>query len=229
MKQSRFLPLIFACVGILAITFSCDDDETYAEMRERENAQIKSFLKNGTKVINDEGEEILNVPGDIKVISESEFYANDSTTDVSKNEYVLFKGSGVYMQIIRKGIGEKLEEGENARIINRYVEFNIGADSISSTNRSLMYETMPEIMTCSNNYGTITASFISGVMSTLYGTNAVPSGWIIPLHFLKLGRQNTEDGEIALVRLIVPSTEGQNDAQYKVYPCFYEISYQKGR
>ena len=133
------------------------------------------------------------------------------------------------MQIIRKGIGEKLEEGENARIINRYVEFNIGADSISSTNRSLMYETMPEIMTCSNNYGTITASFISGVMSTLYGTNAVPSGWIIPLHFLKLGRQNTEDGEIALVRLIVPSTEGQNDAQYKVYPCFYEISYQKGR
>lgn len=229
MKQSRFLPRIFACIGILAITFSCDDDETYAEMRERENAQIKSFLKNGTKVINDEGEEILNVPGDIKVISESEFYANDSTTDVSKNEYVLFKGSGVYMQIIRKGIGEKLEEGENARIINRYVEFNIGADSISSTNRSLMYETMPEIMTCSNNYGTITASFISGVMSTLYGTNAVPSGWIIPLHFLKLGRQNTEDGEIALVRLIVPSTEGQNDAQYKVYPCFYEISYQKGR
>lgn len=230
MKQSRFLLLIFAWIGILpAITFSCDDDETYAEMRERENAQIKAFLKNGTKVVNDEGEEILNVPGDIKVISENEFYANDSTTDVSKNEYVLFKGSGVYMQIIRKGIGEKLEEGKNERVINRYIEFNIGADSVSSTNRSLLYETMPEIMTCSNNYGTITASFISGVMSTLYGTNAVPSGWIIPLHFLKLGRQNTEDGEIALVRLIVPSTEGQNDAQYKVYPCFYEISYQKGR
>ena len=223
--------LIYICLALLWTGWGlqgCDDGETYAEQREKERDAISAFLNRDVVIRSSDGEELIRV-GKINTISEGDFYAQDSTTNLERNEYVVFESTGVYMQIIRKGIGEKLEEGENARIINRYVEFNIGADSISSTNRSLMYETMPEIMTCSNNYGTITASFISGVMSTLYGTNAVPSGWIIPLHFLKLGRQNTEDGEIALVRLIVPSTEGQNDAQYKVYPCFYEISYQKGR
>mgnify|MGYP000220066175 CR=1 FL=1 len=38
----------------------------------------------------------------IVVISQSEFYAQDSTTDVSRNEYVQL-ASGVYMQIVDKG------------------------------------------------------------------------------------------------------------------------------
>ena len=230
MKKKKITLAVLAFITFFSLTISCDDDETYADLRKRENNQIDAFLKSGTKVESDEkGEYLLEVPGNIKVISEQEFYDNDSTTNVSKNEYVLFKSSGVYMQIIRKGTGEKLKEGENARVINRYIEHNISADSIISTNRSMVFESVPDIMTCQNNFGTISASFISGVMPTLYHTKAVPSGWIIPLRFINLGRQDSEDGEIALVRLIVPSTEGQNDAQYNVYPCFYEISYQKGR
>lgn len=222
------LTLIFA--ALFAITTSCNDDETYADLRDRENKQIDSFLKTGVKVeSSDKGEYLLDVPGNIKVISESEFHANDSTTDVSKNEYVLFKSTGVYMQIVRKGSGEILKEGESARVINRYTEFNLASDTITSSNRGLVYEPTPDIMTCQNNYGTITASFTAGLMPKLYATNAVPSGWIVPLHYIKLGRQDSEDSEIALVRLIVPSTQGQSDAQYHVYPCFYEISYQKGR
>ena len=65
-------------------------------------------------------------------------------------------------------------------------------------------------------------------MSSLYGPS-VPSGWILPLQFIKLGRQSDPNAEVAKVRLIVPSTEGQKDAMNGVYPCFYEITYTKGR
>lgn len=216
-------------LGLMSLV-ACNEEDTYAEMRERERDQVQAFLEKGTRVVDDlTGEVLLDVPGAIKVITEDEFYANDSTTDVSKNEYVLFSGSGVYMQIIRKGTGKKIKEGESCTVLNRYVEFNIAADSITTTNRALAFETMVDKMTCTNSYGTITASFLSGVMSSVYGSAAVPSGWLIPLHFIGLGRQDSEDAEIALVRLIVPSTEGQADASTNVYPCFYEISYQKGR
>ena len=230
MKKLNITTLILSLAALFTITTSCNDDETYADLRDRENKQIDSFLKNGTKVeSSDKGEFLLDVPGNIKVISESQFHANDSTTDVSKNEYVLFKSTGIYMQIVRRGTGEILKEGESARVINRYIEFNIASDTISSSNKGLSFEPTPDIMSCQNRYGTITASFTSGLMSKLYGTNAVPSAWITPLHYIKLGRQDSENSEISLVRLIVPSTQGQNDAQYHVYPCFYEISYQKGR
>ena len=84
-------------------------------------------------------------------------------------------------------------------------------------------------MTCTNSYGVFTASFTSGVMNSYYQSPSVPSGWLIPLKFIRLGRQAAADEEIALVRLIIPSTEGQSDALNNVYPCFYEISYERGR
>ena len=230
MKKNTITSLILTFAALFTITTSCNDDETYADLRKRENKQIDSFLQSGTKVESDEkGEYILNIPGNIKVISENEFHANDSTTDVSKNEYVLFRSTGVYMQIVRRGTGEILKDGESKRIINRYVEFNIASDTITSSNRGLAFEPTPDIMSCHNTFGTINASFITGLMKRLYGTSAVPSAWITPLHYIRLGRQDSEDSETALVRLIVPSTQGHNDAQYHVYPCFYEISYQVTR
>ena len=230
MKKYNITSLILIFATLFTMTTSCNDDETYADLRDRENKQIDSFLNTGAKVESDEkGEYLLEIPGNIKVISEREFHDNDSITDVSKNEYVLFKSTGIYMQIVRRGSGEILKEGETKRIVNRFVEYNIAADTITSSNRGLVFEPTPDIMSCTNNFGTITASFVTGLMQKLYGTNAVPSGWITPLHYIKLGRQDSEDSEIALVRLIIPSTQGQNDAQYHVYPCFYEISYQLGR
>ena len=207
---------------VLVSTFSftsCDDDETYADRRKRERKQVESFLKNGTEVKDpDSGEVFLSVPGNIKVLSESEFYANDSTTDVSKNEYVLFSGSGIYMQIVRRGIGEKLQDGERATLLTRFTEFNIAADSITCTNTTLP---RPDVMTVVNTSGTFTASFTSGVLQARYGSKAVPNGWLIPLTFIGIGRQSAPDEEIAKVRLIIPSTEGQSDAMNNVYACFY--------
>ena len=108
----------------------CDDDETYAELRESENKAIASFVKKGCSVMaEDDGTEILHVDP-ITEISEEQFYAQDSMTNVAKNEYVLFAGSGVYMQIVRQGSGERIKDGESAQVVCRFHEYNISADSL---------------------------------------------------------------------------------------------------
>ncbi len=229
MEKNRII-ILFSLLGLLLGFASCEEEDSYAERKEREREQINTFLKKGVKVSDQEvGDYLLEVAPNIKVISEETFYKNDSTTNVEANEYVLFKGSGVYMQILRKGTGEPLAEGQSATVIMRYTEFNIAADTIQSTNNQLLYETYPDVMTCSNAYGVFTGSFTDGLMKSLYNSPSVPSGWLIPMPFIRLGRQNAADAEIALVRLIVPSTQGQSDAMSNVYPCFYEISYQRGR
>lgn len=208
---------------------SCQDEDTYAEMRERENSQISNFLQRGTKVVDSEtGDVLLDVPGPIKVISESTFYANDTTTNVEENEYVLLGGSGVYMQIIRKGVGDQLEEGKTATVMCRHTELNIAADTIQSSNYipSAVGEIKPDRLNAHKQYGVIKAYFTKGAFMERYGDTMVPSGWIHPLQFIKLGPQSSPDG-VAKVRLIVPSTEGQQDAMNRVYPCFYEITYEK--
>lgn len=235
--MKHICPSIFSFISLLLLavvsTFSvvsCDDDETYADRRKRERKQVESFLKNGVEVKDpDSGEVFFSVPGPIKMLTESEFYANDSTTDVSKNEYVLFSGSGIYMQIVRRGAGDKLQDGERATLLTRFTEFNIAADSITSTNTTLDFATLPDVMTVVNTSGTFTASFTSGVLQAQYGSKAVPNGWLVPLTFIGIGRQSAPDEEIAKVRLIIPSTEGQSDAMNNVYACFYEITYQRGR
>ena len=62
---------------------SCNDGKTYAELKEEERDAIQRFIE-------------LN---EIKVIDEEQFEAQDSTTNVSANEYVLFDESGIYMQV----------------------------------------------------------------------------------------------------------------------------------
>ena len=63
-----FFALLAVCLAFQA----CDNSKTYAEMLEEEKDAIKAFIKDSS----------------IVVISQSEFYAQDSTTDVSRNEYV---------------------------------------------------------------------------------------------------------------------------------------------
>lgn len=225
-RNLLFLPLLL--LTFCTLFQACDDDETYADKRKRESKQIKAFIKSGVQIKDDEsGEYLLNVPGDIKVISESEFYQNDSTTDVSKNEYVYFSNTGVYMQILQKGKGKRMEDGDSERILTRYTEFNISTDSIQSTNQLASSEMVPDVMTCTNTLGTFSASFVQGMMFNLYNSAAVPPGWLVPLSYINLSR--VDDGTLAHVRLIVPSSQGQANASANVYPCFYEITYQRGR
>ena len=229
MRQKLYVILLVFSIAT-CIFQSCSDNDSYAEKREQEKKQIQAFLKRGALVIDrDSGDSLIFVPP-VKAITESQFYANDSITDVAKNEYVLFAGSGVYMQIVRKGSGNKLQNGESSTVICRYTEFNIATDSIQTSNNVLTYEGHPDIMTVQNSFGTITGTFASGVMKSFYGSS-VPTSWLIPLQFINLGRQISTNSDIAKVRLIVPSTQGQsNAALYKnIYPCYYEITYQRGR
>ncbi len=232
--KSAIVYTLLLCMGLGMMLTACDDDETYAEQKEKERKAIAAFLKRDPLVLlNGEGDTLLSTAG-IKVISETVFEAQDSTTNVDDNEYVLFGSTGIYMQIVRQGAGEKLQTGETTRIICRYWEYNILGDSLQTTDRTPYWSTNPEILDVSNNSGTITASFNTdinggGAMYLTYSSTVVPDGWIVPLHYVNIGRQTSADEGIAKVRLIVPHSSGTSNATSNVYPCFYEITYQRMR
>lgn len=232
-KTNKYFCYFALAVGVFLSLASCSDEETYAEQKEKESKAIRSFLKRDICILGQDGDTVCNV-GKINVIEEKQFYAQDSMTNVEKNEYVLFKGTGVYMQIIRKGPGQKLAKGETKRVICRFIEYNILGDSLQLRNDVLYWHTNPEILDVENNSGTITASFNTsinggGAMYLIYSNTSVPSGWIVPLSYVNIGRQKTPDEGIAKVRLIVPHSQGTTDATTAVYPCFYEITYQEMR
>ena len=49
----------------------------------------------------------------------------------------------------------------------------------------------------------------------------------MPLNYVNVGRPEKEDDEVAKVRLIVPHSQGTADASSSVYPCYYEITYER--
>lgn len=218
---------------LLSVLFvSCKDDETYAEQKEKERKAIQAFIARDPLTLYGANDEVLMSTGRINAISQEQFEAQGMTTDVGKNEYVLFGSTGIYMQIVRKGSGEPLKHGESKRVITRYWEYNILGDSLQTASNVPYWATNPDIMDVSNNSGTITASFNTainkgGAMYAAYATTTVPTGWIVPLTYINLGRIK-EDG-IACVRLIVPHSSGTTAASNSVYPCFYEITYEAMR
>jgi hypothetical protein len=219
--------LLFVCFAL--VFSSCDDEETYGDKKKKEHNTISNFIAAGTCVTEETTGDTLLYVAPITVISEEAFAAQDSMTNIANNEYVLLSKTGIYMQILRKGCGEKLKNGETATIFNRFIEFNIAGDSIQISNNNLHYIAVPDKMSCTNTYGNYTGSFISGIMRTTYATQSVPEGWLVPLQYINLGRIANPDDEIAKVRVIVPHSSGNSDAQSNVYACFYEITYERGR
>ena len=193
-------------VGVMALIAtmwcSCDDVETYAEMKEKEKAYIDDFIREQ----------------DIKVITKEEF-EKDTITDVNENEFVLFKDKGIYMQIVRRGEGEMIEDGARGVLMARYIEVNIETGDTISGN---LYASLPDKFTCSRNGDTFSASFTQGIMLTRYSSSAVPSGWMVPLSYVTPGRPNDKG---AKVRLILPHSEATSIAAQYVYPTYYEINY----
>ncbi len=207
MKRIAYSLLVLAAMMLFA---SCDDYETYGDKKEKERDAISAFIR-------DEG---------IVVINESQFEAQGQTTDTAKNEYVYLAKSGVYMQIVRKGSGSMLEENKQVNLLCRYTEFNIADRAMQTYNYFISPSTrMPEKMTVTRTGSSYTASFASGVMFSTYGAS-VPAGWLIPLQYVKVGRQDSDE-EIAKVKIIVPHTQGQANATSNVYSCFYTITYQR--
>ncbi|GAB6975233.1 DUF4827 domain-containing protein [Prevotella falsenii] len=193
---------------------SCRDQDTYADQLERERKAIKAFI----------------VKHNINVISERQFENQGFKTDTTKNQYVEFKSTGVYMQIVEEGIGEVLKNGETATVLCRFDETNVAADTLQLTNKVLRWDGIVDKMMVTKNSGTFTASFdkASSVLARVYSNTAVPKGWLVPLPYIKLGRITSENDKLAHVRLIVPSAQGHSHASNKVYACFYDITYQRG-
>lgn len=191
---------------LLALLFvACDDTVTYSEMKEKERDAVNNFVK-------EKG---------IKIISYAEFVANDSTTDVAKNEFVEI--DDVYMQIVNNpkaaSDARRIADGDTRNMLVRYYEYNIIEGDTISTNS---YMSEADEMRVTNKSGNYSATFTSGMMASMYG-NAVPTGWLTPLNYLYFTRMQ---GNLAKVNLIVPHSKGTVTATTYVYPCLYSITFQ---
>ena len=204
--------IIYFLGAIIAVTaiVSCDDYETYSEKKEKERKAISNF-------IDEQG---------ITVISQDDFEAQDNTTDTAANEYVYLDKSGVYMQIVRVGCGTPLEEDKQVNLLIRYLEYDILDTLYLSYN--ITTPSTYDKMSVTKSGSTYSASFVFGVMYSTYGAS-VPSGWLVPFDYINLGRQTSADDEIAKVKLIVPHSQGTTSASASVYPCYYEITYERER
>lgn len=235
--------LLLSIIAIAAlVTFAaCDHNETYADQRNRELDSINAFLRNEN----------------VKVIKESEFEqrfearkAGDKTikltdTDPNNNEYVLFESNGIYMQVINDGCGDYIAKGKTQNVLCRYTEYclanraKICDDAITLTNDVPRFAIYTDEMSVKNTSGTFEGSFVDTNHSLLaqtynssyYGSVSatVPSGWLIPFSWIKIGRLITADDELAHVRLLVPHTYGTTSASASVYACLYDIRFQAAR
>ena len=141
---------------------ACDESVTYSEMQEKERKAVKEFIK-------EKG---------INIISYEDFIANDSVTDVTKNEFVEI--DGVYMQIVNNPKGNvdarRIADGETRNILVRYYEYNIqDGDTISGN----IFAGEADEMLVTNTSGTYSATFTSGVMVGVYGISH-PVGTAFP-------------------------------------------------
>ena len=211
--MKTFYIVVLGIIGLGFFIQSCDNSKTYAELKEDEREAIRRFI------------ELKN----IKVIDEDQFRAQDSTTNVANNEYVLFEESGVYMQVLNRGNGEVLSDGRY-EILTRYWEEVIAEDGTSDTLSSNMNPNSfpyPDEFILTKTSNSLSASFAGyGAMYQAHGNASVPSGWLLPLNYLKVGR---ETSGCSMVKLIVPHSEGTSTASGQVVPCHYEITYQMSR
>ena len=167
-------------------------------MLEEEKDAIKAFIKDSS----------------IVVISQSEFYAQDSTTDVSRNEYVQL-ASGVYMQIVDKGSTNPADTVKpNDLILVRFEEQGlIAVGGVKSYITDIPIPDYLDEFKYTVTSSSIAGIFIKGSMRLAYGTS-VPAGWLVALKYVR---------DRAHVKLIVPSKMGQQQAMERVYPCYYDI------
>lgn len=220
--MNRLFYMLFFMAGLLTLT-SCNDYETYADMKEKEQDAISNFISR-------EG---------IQVIDETTFKNQGETTDTTLRQYVRLSRTGVYMQIVRKGCGQPLEDKKSANLLCRFMERNLKTDSIlirndqkgsiynASTGITIDPSQYVDKIYVTRNGTTITGIFVEGMMQMYHNSTSVPGGWLVPLNYVNVGRPEKEDDEVAKVRLIVPHSQGTADASSSVYPCYYEITYER--
>ncbi len=213
-KITYFLLALFAISAVVA----CSDEESYADQKKEERSAINRYIADSA----------------VNVISETQFALQGNTTDVSKNEFVLFQSSGIYMQIVRKGCGTPIADGNTVTVLCRFTERNLKTDSVQLSNISdSKWDAVVDKMTVTRNSADYTGYFVKGesLLQAVYGgsSTAVPQGWLMPLGFINVGRPASATDEVAKVRIIVPHDKGHTYATQYVYPCLYDITYELGR
>ena len=203
------LVYLFLALFAFSIVFqACDDTKSYAEMLEDEDDAIARFVRDSN----------------ITVISQSEFYQNDSVTDVSKNEFVQL-ASGVYMQIVDKGVEDKTDTVKNNDIVLvRFSEYCMLEDADRGLTKGMTYSNLDVVYMVDAFRYVVSTSSIAGIFTEGYymqgstsGGTAVPAGWLVPLNYVR---------NRAHVKLIVPSKMGTSSAVSNVIPYYYDIKYQ---
>jgi hypothetical protein len=229
MKKITYTALMLvSAFSVMFSMFSCNDYETYADKKKSEKKAIERFLADN------------NVCGHINVISEAQFRAQDNTTNVDNNEYVLFEDDGVYMQIINRGTGRTFPEMSkdfadstvNKVVLCRFTEYDIMSGDTTNSNFGVVGNVVDKMLI---NYSHLSrsysGSFTSGMMYNMNASSsvgngvAVPSGWMKPFDVVRLSR-GIDD--LAHVRIIVPHSSGTSNASYYVHPYYYDITYQLG-
>ena len=212
--------ILFILMTLAVVLSSCNDYETYGDKKEKERNAISKFVSDSS----------------IVVISEDQFILQGYVTNVDRNEFVKLNKSGVYMQIVRGGCGEKLKNGETANLCCRFEEINIINETYLSNNDTYKAE-IPDLMRVTCSEGSYQASFTSSAAIDVNGTKygnmcytygaSVPAGWLAPFPYIKVGRPKSISDDIAKVRLIVPHSQGHTVAAQDVLPYYYEITYEK--
>ena len=109
---------------------------------------------------------------------------------------------------------------------------------LTLSNNVPAYSYYVDKMSVTNTSGTFTGSFVNpkaSLMALTYNSSytgissTVPSGWLIPFSWVKIGRPKTDDDRIAHVRLLVPHSYGTTSASGSVQACVYDMTLQKGR
>lgn len=215
MKKLAYLLLALVVLTVFA---ACNDEESYADQKKEERSAIARYIADSS----------------VTVINEATFAAQGYTTDVSKNEFVLFASSGIYMQIVRKGCGSPIANGKTVTVLCRFTERNLKTDSVQLSNeQDSRWDAVVDKMTVTRNSADYTGYFVKGesLLQAAYGNSstAVPQGWLMPLGFINVGRPAKAGDEVARVRIIVPHDKGHAYATRYVYPCLYDLTYELGR
>lgn len=190
----RIITYFFVAAALAVQLVSCDDGMTYAERMEKEREIIDAFL------------------------ADSGFYYVESfPTDSFRDskEFMLFP-DGMYMRVEDFGSGRAFKSGDMVTV--RFTEVNLSNQLTVSNIAARFSDTFRYQVSGSTQAGIFVKNEggDDAFMVSLYSSTAVPSGWLLPLEYVRDG---------AYVRLIVPHKLGQTDATYYVYPCYYEIYY----
>ena len=190
---------ILSVLSLFLVFQSCSKTRTYADRLADEKKAIDRYVKNNK----------------INIISYQRFIENDTVTDIDKNEYVELQ-TGLYMQIVDRGSKVDVDTfAHRDEITVRFREYNIqeGYETmVGNTNNPYFVDAFSYTKTENQVKGEFVGE---GNMVGYYQTKTVPTGWLIPLDYIRYG---------AHIKLIISSKLGHMNSFREVYPYAYDMT-----